>query len=110
MLGLRQPVPARLSGVCALPTPEHPARYWVIGAILARMINDAKRSSCDHRKPLNIGASGSSAWKLPGPNNADTHRGNLILMDDGLLAPIDLRVQPLSGSLFDTVTQLCSTH
>jgi hypothetical protein len=41
---------------------------------------------------------------------SDTHRGNLILMDDGLLAPIDLRVQPLSGSLLDTVTQLCSTH
>ena len=41
---------------------------------------------------------------------SDTHRGNLILMDDGRLAPIDLRVQPLSGSLLDTVTQLCSTH
>jgi len=41
---------------------------------------------------------------------SDTHRGNLILMDDGLLAPIDLRVQPLSGSLLDPVTQLCSTH
>jgi hypothetical protein len=40
---------------------------------------------------------------------SDTHRGNLILMDDGLLAPIDLRVQPISGSLLDTVTQLCST-
>ena len=40
---------------------------------------------------------------------SDTHRGNLILMDDGLLAPIDLRVQPLSGSLLDPVTQLCST-
>jgi hypothetical protein len=39
---------------------------------------------------------------------SDTHRGNLILMDDGLLAPIDLRVQPLSGSLLDTVRQLCS--
>lgn len=37
---------------------------------------------------------------------SDTHRGNLILMDDGLLAPIDLRVQPVSGSLLDTVTQL----
>jgi len=41
---------------------------------------------------------------------SDTHRGNLILMDDGLLAPIDLRVQPLSGALLDTVTQLCFTH
>lgn len=37
---------------------------------------------------------------------SDTHRANLILMDDGLLAPIDLRVQPVSGSLLDTVTQL----
>jgi len=40
---------------------------------------------------------------------SDTHRGNIILMDDGLLAPIDLRVQPLTGSLLDTVTKLCSS-
>ena len=40
---------------------------------------------------------------------SDTHRGNIILMDDGLLAPIDLRVQPLSGSLLDTVTKLCAS-
>ena len=37
---------------------------------------------------------------------SDTHRGNLILMDDGILAPIDLRVQRLSASLLDTVTRL----
>lgn len=37
---------------------------------------------------------------------SDTHRANIILMDDGLLAPIDLRVQPLSGALLDTVTKL----
>jgi hypothetical protein len=40
---------------------------------------------------------------------SDTHRGNIILMEDGLLAPIDLRVQPLTGSLLDTVTKLCSS-
>jgi hypothetical protein len=28
-------------------------------------------------------------------------------MDDGLLAPIDLRVQPITGSLLDTVVKLC---
>ncbi|MCX6845906.1 MAG: hypothetical protein NTU84_04980 [Verrucomicrobia bacterium] len=39
---------------------------------------------------------------------SDTHRGNIILMQDGLLAPIDLRVQPLSESLLATVTRLCS--
>jgi hypothetical protein len=39
---------------------------------------------------------------------SDTHRGNIILMDDGLLAPIDLRVQPVSGSLLDTVAKLCA--
>jgi len=33
---------------------------------------------------------------------SDTHRGNIILMDDGLLAPNDLRVQQLSGALLDT--------
>ncbi|MFC4994460.1 hypothetical protein [Rubritalea tangerina] len=37
---------------------------------------------------------------------SDTHRGNLILMGDGLLAPIDLRVQPLTPSLLDIVTKL----
>ena len=40
---------------------------------------------------------------------SDTHRGNIILMDDGLLAPIDLRVQSVSGALLDSVTKLCST-
>jgi Serine/Threonine/Tyrosine Kinase found in polyvalent proteins len=39
---------------------------------------------------------------------SDTHRGNIILMADGLLAPIDLRVQALSDSLLATVTQLSS--
>ena len=29
---------------------------------------------------------------------SDTHRGNIVLMEDGLLAPIDLRVQLLTGS------------
>jgi hypothetical protein len=38
---------------------------------------------------------------------SDTHRGNLILMDDGLLAPIDLRVQLLSGALLDFVVKAC---
>ena len=40
---------------------------------------------------------------------SDTHRGNIILMDDGLLAPIDLRVQAVGGSLLDTVAKLCAT-
>lgn len=38
---------------------------------------------------------------------SDTHRGNIILMDDGLLAPIDLRVQPLSGALLDYAIEAC---
>lgn len=38
---------------------------------------------------------------------SDTHRGNLVLMADGLLAPIDLRVQSLSGALLDSVMKLC---
>jgi hypothetical protein len=54
-------------------------------------------------------------WYLPGADPerrlvvSDTHRGNIILMDDGLLAPIDLRVQPVSGSLLDTVTRLTAS-
>jgi hypothetical protein len=38
---------------------------------------------------------------------SDTHRGNIILMEDGLLAPIDLRVQPLSGAMLDYVIKAC---
>ncbi|MEY4488223.1 MAG: hypothetical protein RIQ79_731, partial [Verrucomicrobiota bacterium] len=38
---------------------------------------------------------------------SDTHRGNLIRMDDGLLAPIDLRVQPLNGALLDYAMEAC---
>jgi len=37
---------------------------------------------------------------------SDTHRGNLILMADGLLAPIDLRIQRLEGALLDAVKTL----
>ena len=37
---------------------------------------------------------------------SDTHRGNIIVMEDGFLAPIDLRVQPLSEALLDIVQQL----
>ena len=37
----------------------------------------------------------------------DKHRGNIILMADGLLAPIDLRVQSLSGALLDYVIKAC---
>jgi hypothetical protein len=38
---------------------------------------------------------------------SDIHRGNLILMEDGLLAPIDLRVQSLSGAMLDYVLKAC---
>ena len=38
---------------------------------------------------------------------SDTHRGNIILMEDGLLAPIDLRVQALSGAMLDYVIKAC---
>ena len=41
---------------------------------------------------------------------SDTHQGNIILMDDGLLAPIDLRVQRVSGALLDSVAKLCSIN
>jgi hypothetical protein len=39
---------------------------------------------------------------------SDTHRGNLIMMEDGLLAPIDLRVQTLDGALLDYVVKACA--
>lgn len=37
---------------------------------------------------------------------SDTHRGNIIVMPDGLLAPIDLRVQPLTDTLLSIVKNL----
>jgi hypothetical protein len=48
---------------------------------------------------------GETAYFDPSRNVvvSDTHRANLILMADGNLAPIDLRVQPLSGALLDAV-------
>jgi hypothetical protein len=41
---------------------------------------------------------------------SDTHRGNLVKMDDGLLAPIDLRVQAVSGALLAIVRGLASSN
>ena len=39
---------------------------------------------------------------------SDTHQGNIIAMPDGQLAPIDLRVQPLTPTLADIVKKLCT--
>jgi hypothetical protein len=57
-------------------------------------------------------ADGELAFFDPVHNLAisDTHRGNLILMDDGLLAPIDLRVQRLSAPLLDIVSRLAQAY
>ncbi|MEM9280258.1 MAG: hypothetical protein AAGA96_00390 [Verrucomicrobiota bacterium] len=41
---------------------------------------------------------------------SDTHPGNLVLMEDGMLAPIDLRVQPLTPSLVDAVEKLSDQY
>jgi len=38
---------------------------------------------------------------------SDTHLGNIIAMPDGQLAPIDLRVQPLTPALAEIVKKLC---
>lgn len=38
---------------------------------------------------------------------SDTHRGNLVQLPNGLLAPIDLRVQRVHGSLRNAVRNLC---
>ncbi len=57
-------------------------------------------------KPFRI--DGNLAFFDPSRNLvvSDTHRGNIILMDDGLLAPIDLRVQPLTDTLLSIVQDL----
>lgn len=39
---------------------------------------------------------------------SDTHLGNIIVMPNGQLAPIDLRVQRLTPALVDIVRALCS--
>jgi len=58
-------------------------------------------------KPFEIG--GHTAYFDPGRNLvvSDTHRGNFVMMADGMLAPIDLRIQSLSGSLLDAVVKMC---
>lgn len=58
---------------------------------------------------LRFNNQGNTAYLDPQRNIiiSDTHRANLILMEDGLLAPIDLRVQPVSGALLDAVRHLC---
>lgn len=38
---------------------------------------------------------------------SDTHQGNIIVMTNGILAPIDLRVQPLTPTLISIVKNLC---
>ncbi|GAA5497616.1 hypothetical protein Rhal01_03812 [Rubritalea halochordaticola] len=40
---------------------------------------------------------------------SDTHQGNIIAMEDGQLAPIDLRAQLLSPALISIVQSLCPT-
>jgi hypothetical protein len=62
-------------------------------------------------RPFEIG--GECAYYAP--NEAvvisDTHRGNLIKMRDGLLVPIDLRLQRVEGTLRDAVLNfLEDTH
>jgi hypothetical protein len=37
---------------------------------------------------------------------SDTHRGNIIAQENGLLLPIDLRVQQLKGTLLEVVRKL----
>jgi len=41
---------------------------------------------------------------------SDTHPGNLVLMDDGTFAPIDLRVQKLTPNLVDAVRKLVAQY
>jgi len=41
---------------------------------------------------------------------SDTHPGNLVLMDDGTLAPIDLRVQKLTPNLAEAVRGLVAQY
>jgi len=62
-----------------------------------------------HNEWLRFTAGGDTAFFDPSHKVAisDTHRGNLILMEDGLLAPIDLRVQALHGVLLEQVQMLC---
>lgn len=57
--------------------------------------------------PFHVG--GQTAYFDPARNLvvSDTHRGNLVMMSDGLLAPIDLRIQGLDGSSLDAVRKLC---
>jgi hypothetical protein len=41
---------------------------------------------------------------------SDTHQGNLIEMPDGVLAPIDFRIQKISGATLSAVSQMVKTE
>lgn len=41
---------------------------------------------------------------------SDTHRGYLVRMSDGLLAPIDLRVQEINGARLDAARKWCAAN
>ncbi|HSP44043.1 MAG TPA: hypothetical protein VLO11_14310, partial [Luteolibacter sp.] len=53
-------------------------------------------------------ALGETAWFDPARSVvvSDTHQGNLILTPDGILAPIDFRIQRVAGALKDAVLSL----
>jgi hypothetical protein len=60
-MGWMNPLPPRADGDAVAAGfdkrfPLSKSMFWC-QAILARMINDAERSSCDHHEPLNIAVS-----------------------------------------------------
>ncbi len=50
-------------------------------------------------------ANGNTAWldETRSLVVSDTHQGNLIQTGDGILVPIDFRIQPVSGAMLDAV-------
>lgn len=80
--------------IAGTPATDEQIQRFFISSGWQRFIIDGNVAYFDHERRVVI---------------SDTHRGNIILMDDGLLAPIDLRVQSVSGSLLDTVAKLCAS-
>lgn len=83
----------RQPAISGIPATVREIEHFFTGNGWQRFVSDGEVAFFDPQRQVVI---------------SDTHRGNLILMDDGLLAPIDLRVQSVSGALLDSVIKLCN--
>lgn len=95
----------------AVRTPKGPRIVMRQKAIVGSPASlDQIRSFFSGNGWVRFQVNGETAWYDAGNVLvvSDTHPGNLILMPDGVLAPIDFRIQSVQGALLDAVERLCN--